>query len=175
MKTFLDNAISLGFTIAVLLKDINIQCEERIRDYCNPKQCPNYGNNWVCPPGSGTILECAEKISGYKNGLLLQSISKLTPPADAEEYRRLNRLHNERLRELILLMEKDKMNTLALTSGGCIFCETCSYPEPCIKPSIRMHSLSAYGIDVGKLLNIANLEFAFKPDRVQYVALVMYA
>ena len=36
-----------------------------------------------------------------------------------------------------------------------------------------MNSLSAYGIDVGKLCEAAGLEYSFKPDMVYYIALVL--
>ncbi|MCL1805957.1 MAG: DUF2284 domain-containing protein [Clostridiales bacterium] len=165
-------ALSTGFTHAVLLDDLTLECEERLREYCNPKGCRNHGNNWVCPPGCGTLAECAEKVSAFHRGILLQSVSVLKPLFT--DYRGLNRKHNLRLREFIEKYCAGQMDVFTLTSGGCIFCDTCTYPEPCVKPDIRMNSLSAYGIDVGKLCEKAGLEYAFQPDRVYYVALTLF-
>ena len=53
------------------------------------------------------------------------------------------------------------------------FMEKCAYPEPCVKPDVRMNSLSAYGIDVGKLSKLAGLEYSFRSDMVYYTALVL--
>lgn len=174
MNDYIGTALSLGFTQAVVLNKLELECEARIREYCNSKQCQKYGNNWVCPPGSGTLSECAERINRYKSGILMQSVTALNPPVEPDEYHKLNRLHNEGLRRFIEQMEERNEHTLALTNGGCILCEACAYPKPCIKPNLRMHSLSAYGIDVGKLCDLANLDFYFRPDRVQYVALVLF-
>ena len=171
MNDVVDSAISLGFTHAVWLDDLEIQCEERLRAYCNPEGCPNHGNNWVCPPGSGSLEECARKIRLFSRGLLLQSVSEVDP--SSVDYKGLNREHNLRLRELIEKHCDGRAEILALTSGGCVFCDTCTYPEPCIKPGLRMNSLSAYGIDVGKLCEQANLEYSFRPDRIYYVALIL--
>jgi predicted metal-binding protein len=165
------DAISTGFTHAVMLDGLTVECEARLREYCNPEGCPNHGSNWVCPPGCGTLEECAERVGKFSRGLLLQSVSALKPLF--ADYKGLNRKHNLRLREFIEKYCAGQMDVLALSSGGCIFCDTCAYPEPCVKPDVRMNSLSAYGIDVGKLCEKAGLEYAFRPDRVYYVALVL--
>jgi len=165
-----NKALSMGFTNAVWLNGLNLECESRLRAYCNPEGCPNHGNNWVCPPGCGSLDECAEKINGFDSGILLQSVSELDPLF--KDYQRLNREHNLRLREFIEMSYKGR-DILALTSGGCVFCDICAYPGTCVKPGIRMNSLSAYGIDVGKLCEKARLEYSFRPDRVYFIALVL--
>ena len=169
-KNLIDAALVVGFTNAVWIDSLKLECEARLREYCNPKGCPNHGNNWVCPPGCGSLEECAEKASRFDKGILLQSVSDISPMA--ADHRRLNREHNLRLREFIENTCAG-MEILALTSGGCIFCEACAYPDPCAKPDVRMNSLSAYGIDVGKLCEMAGVEYSFRPDRVYFVALVM--
>ena len=173
MNELISEALSLGFTSAVWLDDLKLECEYRLREYCNPEGCMNHGNNWVCPPGCGSLQECAEKVSRFDSGILLQSVSELDPPATMEKYNALNREHNLRLREFIKTTTDKCRSILALTSGGCVFCDTCAYPDPCIKPDIRMNSLSAYGIDVGKLCERAELEYSFRADRVYYIALVL--
>ena len=165
-----NKALSARFTKAVWLDGLKLECEARLREYCNPEGCPNHGNNWVCPPGCGSLAECAEKAGVFSKGVLLQSVSNLNPLY--KNYKKLNRAHNFRLREFI---EKHcgGMEILALTSGGCVFCEACVYPEPCVRPDVRMNSLSAYGIDVGKLCETAGLEYSFRQDRVYYTALIL--
>jgi predicted metal-binding protein len=170
MNEHVREAFALGFTNAIWLDDLELECEDRIREYCNPEGCLNHGNNWVCPPGCGSLEECAEKVSAFNSGILLQSVSELEPLST--DYKELNRKHNLRLREFIE-RRCNEQSILVLTSGGCVFCDTCVYPNPCIKPDIRMNSLSAYGIDVGKLCETAGLEYSFRPDRVYYVALVL--
>jgi len=171
MEDIIRKACEIGFTNAAWLCGLKIECEERLRAYCNPEGCPNHGENWVCPPGCGTLLECAKKVAAYSSGILLQSVSNLD---EAEpDYKGLNRIHNIRLREFLDANCVGNMDVLALTSGGCVFCETCAYPEPCVKPDVRMNSLSAYGIDVGKLCEMAGFEYSFRPDKVYYIALVL--
>ena len=168
---FLGVAASVGFSKAALLTGLTLECEPHLREYCNPEGCAKHGNNWVCPPGCGSLGECAEKAALFNKGILLQSITGMDPDAPPEEYSKLSREHNLRLREFIETSGLRDM--LALTTGGCIFCETCSYPEPCLKPDIRMNSLSAYGIDVGKLCGLAGWDYSFRPDMLYLTALVM--
>ena len=172
MNELIDIAISAGFAKAVWLNGLKLECESRLRQLCNSKDCPNHGNNWVCPPGSGSLEECAEKVGGFCRGVLLQSVSELDQSsADFAVYKTLNREHNLRLREFI--ETSGHGDILALTSGGCVFCESCAYPNPCVRPDVRMNSLSVCGIDVGKLCDMAGLEYSFRPDRVYYTALVL--
>jgi len=166
-------AYSIGFTKAVYLEGLKIECESRLRAYCNPDGCQIYGNNWVCPPACGSIEECAEKIKRFNKGILLQSVSELSPPVEFDVYKELNREHNFRLREFLTMTNYAFQDILALTSGGCVFCDACTYPDPCIKPDIRMNSLSAYGVDVCKLCETADLEYSFRPDRVYFTAVVL--
>jgi len=173
MNELVDKALSAGFTKAAWLNALKLECEARIREYCNPEGCAKHGKNWVCPPSCGSLQECAGKIRRFDCGILLQSVSELQPPVAAEKYRALNLEHNLRLREFVETECAGRGGVLVLTSGGCVFCDACAYPEPCVKPDIRMNSLSAYGIDVGKLCERAGLEYSFRPDRVYYVALVL--
>ena len=169
----IDKSLAIGFTNAAWLDNLKLQCEARLREYCNPKGCPNHGNNWVCPPGCGSLEECAEKVSKFDQGILLQSISGLKlNPAD-EDYKKLNRKHNLRLQSFLEAYCNELTDILALTSGGCVFCEDCAFPEPCVNPNIRMNSLSAYGIDVGKLCEAAGFEYTFTPNKLYLVALVL--
>jgi len=173
MEDYLNKAMEIGFSKAVYLHDISIECLPEIRAYCNPEQCTKHGQNWVCPPGCGTIEECSEKALQFHKGLLLQSVTELDPPTEPEAYLDLNRKHNFRFKEYIEIINSEFTEILPLTTGGCIFCEQCSYPEPCIKPDVKMESLSAFGIDVGKLCKSAGLPYSFTPDFVYYTALLL--
>ena len=173
MIDFVDKAVALGFSEAVFLSGIYVECRPELRAYCNAEQCPNHGQNWVCPPGCGTLEECRERASGFHEGILLQSVSELEPPVGPEVYRGLNREHNLRFRELVEAVRQGGAEVLPLTSGGCVFCEQCCYPAACVRPEVKMESLSAFGIDVGNLCESAGLPFSFRDDMVYYTALLL--
>ena len=174
MRDFLEIARTLGFTEAVLRSDLSLTSRAESRAYCNPEQCPNHGQNWVCPPGCGTLEECAERVREFSEGILLQSVTELIPPTELETYKALNRAHNARLKELIEAVKPVVDKLLPLTTGGCSFCVECSYPEPCLRPDVKMESLSAFGIDVGELCEKAGLDYSFRKDRVYFTALLLF-
>ncbi len=173
MKKYLQKALALGFTEAKYLADLSLVCKAELRAYCQPEHCLLYGQNWVCPPACGTLAECAGKVREFDRGILLQSVSIVEAPATAERYRLINREHNFRLKQLIEFIKADHVKILPLTSGGCVFCEQCSYPEACIKPELKMESLSAYGIDVGELCETAGLTYSFREDGLYFMALLL--
>lgn len=202
MNKYENYALDLGFTKAVFLDDFQLEAEEKFRIYCNSDQCDRYGNSWVCPPGSGTIEDYQDLFSQYKSVLLLQTVKKMkglgSKSFEQEEGKQaawnldeiygLEREHNERLLKLLSFLrakerlaqkdraeDLDKREFLALTTGGCLLCEECTFPqEPCIKPEIRMHSLSASGIDVEKLCKKAGLDFSFGGSSVYYTACLLF-
>ena len=173
MDEYVKRAMDLGFSRAVFLSGISIECKPVLRAYCNPEQCTEHGKSWVCPPGCGTLEECAERVNGFREGILLQSITRLNPPTELAEYKRLNREHNIRFRDFIEIVKRDFPDILPLATGGCVFCKDCCYPEPCIRPDVKMESLSAFGIDVGNLCESAGLPFSFRDDMVYYTALLL--
>lgn len=174
MQKFISGATKLGFSKAVLLKDLSLKCKEELRAFCNPQQCLNHGQNWVCPPGCGSLEACRKKVQNFNEGILIQSISRLTPPTELEEYQELNRQHNCRFRKYIETIKPEFAEILPLTSGGCVFCEQCSFPAQCIKPELKMESLSAFGIDVGSLCELAGLPFSFRDDILYLTSLLLF-
>ncbi|MCL2826485.1 MAG: DUF2284 domain-containing protein [Eggerthellaceae bacterium] len=173
MDAHVEKAYELGFSQAVYLSGLSLECKPEIRAYCNPQDCPNHGQNWVCPPGCGPLEACAEKAREFSEGILLQSVSLLDPPVELEHYKALNEEHNLCFKEFIESVKPGFAKVLPLTSGGCVFCEECCYPDPCIKPEVKMESLSAFGIDVGNLCELAGLDFSFRADKVFFVALLL--
>lgn len=166
-------ALNTGFTKAVFIKNLFLECKPELRAYCNAKDCPNHGQNWVCPPGCGTLEECEKKIRDFAQGLLVQSITSLTPPTELNTYKDLGTAHNLRFLRLIEAVRHDCRQFLPLTTGGCVLCKSCSYPEPCRKPDLKMESLSAFGIDVFALCQKAGLEYSFREDTLYLTALLL--
>ena len=166
-------ALNAGFTKAIFSDELSLVCRDDLRAFCSPASCHSYGHSWVCPPGCGTLQECRQKTAGFSKGLLLQSVTELMPPTAPETFQFLNLQHNLRLRSLIEGLAPAPEETLVLTTGGCVFCDSCSYPEPCRRPDVKMESLSAFGIDVADLCQSAGLPYSFRKDRVYFTAVLM--
>ena len=174
MRGVVEQAGHLGFTDAIMLTDLVLTCRPELRASCSREHCPTWGRNWVCPPGSGPLESCQERVAAFHDGILLRSTTALTPPTSPQRYGELQRAHNLRLRELIAFTQPQVGALLALSTGGCLVCDECSYPAPCLHPDVKMESLSAFGIDVGALCTNAGLPFSFSDDQVAYVAVLLF-
>ncbi len=176
-EKYVGEALKLGFSYAVLVKELQLRCEPELRAYCNPEQCDRYGTTWVCPPGCGSVAECQERVSKYRIDIVLQTVGEIPlHEGKWERLRNLQREHNTRLLTLADTARKSGLSVLPLTTGGCIVCESCTFPkEPCKEPDRRMHSLSAYGINVGDLCRQAGLGYSFTEGIVYYTACLLLA
>ena len=168
---YIDKALSLGFSHAVGIDGYDIQCEPEIRAYCNAEQCGNYGSTWVCPPGCGTVEQCQAHADNFKAGIVLQTTGEIPTFGKERRLRELQLAHNTHFLQLADTVRAVGRDVLPLTTGGCMVCKSCTFPKrPCREPDRRMHSLSAYGINVTKLCERAGLEYSFREGFVYFTA-----
>ena len=168
-------AKALGFSNALTIKAELVQCEDSIRALCAPDKCGNYGSTWICPPGCGSIENCREIVAGYKNAILVQSLSENVDYSNAEEMLNITKTHNELAADLFGKIRKEQGSAYLLTTGGCGLCEKCTFPdEPCRIPDKNRGSLSAFGVNVTKLCEAAGMEFSFTPGVMRMMACILY-
>ena len=172
---YIEAAKALGFTDAVSIDAELVQCEESIRALCAPDKCGNYGSSWICPPGCGSIESCRKIVDGYKNAILVQSMSENVDFSNGEEMLNITKAHNELAVKLFKQIRKEQGSAYLLTTGGCGLCEECTFPdEPCRIPDKNRGSLSAFGINVTKLCEKAGMEFSFANGIMRMMACILY-
>ena len=66
-----------GFEHATILRVDTLTPLNEVREMCAAGKCLLYGRRWSCPPACGSIKSCAEKIAGYRTGVLVQSVGQL--------------------------------------------------------------------------------------------------
>ena len=94
-----------GFSHVGKLDVSTIQLMPEVRKMCEANTCRMYGKNWCCPPGVGSLDECGERISRYKEGILVQTVGELEDALDGEammETEAAHREHFEALRDELL-------------------------------------------------------------------------
>ena len=175
VEEYIDLARSLGFTTAVEVFPELLVSRPAIRALCAPETCPNYGTNWICPPGSGSLEDLAGNVAATHHGLLVESFHADVDTGDPQLLETLNAAQVARLTELATHVRRKHPAALVLTTGGCHRCDTCTYPDaPCRFPAQRQGSLSAYGIDVGDLCSKAGVPYAFVPGKLHLVSVILY-
>ena len=168
-------ALSAGFSAAMEGPAGAVTCEERVRAFCTPEKCPNYGESWICPPGCGSMEDCRAVIAARSRVLLLQSLHADTAGWTGEDYARAALEHNRRSQRFAEKVRETEPGAYLLTTGGCELCEKCTFPEaPCRRPEKQRGSLSAFGVDVAALCQRLGMPYAFEPGKLRLMSCVVY-
>ena len=174
-ENWIDRALAAGFAFAAEGEASLVQCQARVRGYCRPEDCPNYGESWICPPGCGSLEECRAVVEARRRVLLLQSFHSDTSGWTGADFARAALEHNRRAWAFTETMRETEPQAWMLTTGGCELCEKCTFPEaPCRRPEKQRGSLSAFGVDVGQLCAALGVDYAFEPGKLRLVACVVY-
>ncbi len=164
-----------GFTYTAPLDPETIELKKEVRDMCAVNSCGMYGKSWSCPPGCGTLEECAEKLNSYKHGILVQTVGNLEDLFDVEAMMETARKHDENVRKMQDELLKRKEEVLTLGAGACKLCAKCTYPdEPCRQPE-RMHSsMESFGMVVLEVCKANGLSYYYGSDHIAYTGCLLY-
>jgi predicted metal-binding protein len=151
-------ALEAGFDAAGALDCATIELHTEVRAACKTDRCGQYGTNWSCPPGCGTLEECAERIRQYTKGLVVQTIGVLEDEFDGEGMMAAAERHAQNFRRLADQLYDDFPTMLPMGTGSCSMCETCTYPDaPCRSPEGAIAPMEAYGMIVSDICKNNNL------------------
>lgn len=158
-----------GFSAWAPLDPGSIKCRGEVRDMCAGNACGQYGKRWSCPPGCGTLNQCAREIAGRTQGILVQTIGELEDEFDGEAMMEAEALHKERFRKMLAALREKAGDILALGAGCCTRCRVCSYPgEPCRFPREAVSSMEAYGMLVLQVCADNGLTYYYGPGKIAY-------
>ena len=139
-------ALDAGFTAAAPLDVATIKLYPEVREMCASDRCRAYDRNWTCPPACGSLDECAEKISKYVRGIIVQTVFEIEDDFDFEGMQEAANSHNITFYSFHSRLAGIFPEVLALGAGGCSRCRTCTYPDlPCRFPNLALSSMEAYG------------------------------
>lgn len=171
MEQILQLAQQAGFTKVAPMDPATIELKEEVRQMC--AACGQYGKCWSCPPGCGTLEECAQRVAAYQKGILVQTTGQLEDEFDGEGMMETEALHKERFTTLRQLLQD--RNVLALGAGCCKVCKTCTCPdEPCRFPQKRISSMEAYGMVVTEVCRANNMPYNYGKNTITYTSCVLF-
>lgn len=160
-----------GFTQMGPLDPATIEQKPEVRQMC--EACGRYGKHWSCPPGCGTLEACVQRVKGYKQGILVQTVGKLEDEFDGEAMMETQQLHKERFAQLCVLL-KDT-DALKLGAGCCTVCSVCAYPDaPCRFPEKMVSSMESYGIVVAEACKANDLPYYYGKNTIAYTSCVLF-
>jgi len=174
MERWITIAKDCGFTYAVALNMEALKPMEAVRDACAADKCRAYGKNWTCPPYCGTLEECAQRMTRYGRGILLQTVGATQKVIDTRAYARIEQAHNEAFSLFTEKIREEYPDALCLGAGGCRICARCAWPESCRFPEKACASMEAYGIFVTQVCRESGLKYYYGEKTVAYCACVLF-
>ena len=164
-----------GFTHTAPLEPKTLELKPEVRQMCQANSCGMYGKRWSCPPGCGSLEECREQVSRYRHGILVQTVGELEDELDGEGMIETERQHKENFLKLNTLLRQRCGQVLALGSGCCTLCKTCTYPDsPCRFPDRQVSSMEAYGLVVLEVCKANSLPYYYGKCTISYTGCFLY-
>ena len=160
-----------GFTNVARLDPATIELREEVRAMCASGKCRMYGRSWSCPPACGTLEEMCARISGYREGILVQTVGQLEDSMDGEGMMEAEAQHKAHFSDMHDLLLQDYPDLLAIGAGTCTRCKTCSYPDaPCRFPDRMTSSMEALGMLVLDVCKANGLTYYYGPNTIAYTS-----
>ncbi len=150
-----------------------------VRNMCSCDLCNAYGHSWMCPPGIGTVEECAQLLSNYSKGILFQTVGKMEDSFDWETIERTKELHKDRMIRLLDAVY-DRFGSAdgevkVLNAGTCTYCKKCTYPDhPCAHPKKAAPSMEAVGLMVNEVCTMAGVDYNHGPATMAFSSCILY-
>jgi predicted metal-binding protein len=171
-------ALSLNAKNAVIAEVTRIPFSPDFRKLCEENTCGAYDKNWMCPPAVGSISDLIERVKGFEQGLLFQTVHYLEDSFDWEGMIEGQANHEKVFRNILEYVEKNRSFTqiLPLSAGPCAYCEKCAYTlgKKCNFPDKAVSSVEAHGINVMAMLKEYGIPYSHGQNSVSYVALILF-
>jgi predicted metal-binding protein len=164
-------ALETGFSNAGELNTEALVFMPEVREMCSADRCHQYGKNWRCPPGCGSIEDAAEKAARYGYGILVQTIGKMNGDFDYEAISASSAKHKEDFAALVKRIRARYDDVLPMGAGTCELCEACTYPDaPCRYPDESISSMEAYGLWVSEVCKLSGIPYYHGPHTITFTS-----
>jgi predicted metal-binding protein len=169
IETLITRALEAGFDAAGALDCSTIILRPEVREACKKNTCGRYGKSWSCPPGCGSLDECAARIRKYAKGLIVQTVGRLEDEFDGEGMMDAERRHAQSFHRLANELRKEYPGMLAMGTGSCSNCDRCSYPDaPCLDPLGASSPMEAFGMTVSEVCRANGMEYYYGKGTIAF-------
>ena len=166
-------ALACGFSHVGELDVDTIELRKEARDACAENKCRNYGKNWSCPPGCGTLEECDAMIRRYKRGLLVQTTGEIDS-MDFDGFMELGKNHGTAFRKFAELVRAELPGAMIIGASACRSCKQCTYPDaPCRFPEKLSHPMEGLGMIVSDVCKANGVKYYYGPGTLTYTGCVL--
>jgi predicted metal-binding protein len=167
----IQEAVEVGFSQAGELNTQALVFMPEGRELCAADRCGQYGKNWRCPPGCGSIEDAAAEAARYSYGIIVQTIGLMEDDFDYETIKDTGEKHKGNFTSLVDKLRARYSDMLPLGAGTCSLCETCAYPDaPCRFPDKSISSMEAYGLWVSKVCELSGVPYNNGKGTITYTS-----
>ena len=160
-----------GFTHSAPLNISTLEFRQDVRDMCNADRCNNFGKSWSCPPACAALEEMRERVSEFSGGVLVQTVGELEDSYDWDGIMDAGARQKSSFAKMWAGLEKEYGHVLAMGSGSCKLCESCTYPgSPCRFPEKMEVSMEACGLLVSKVCSDNALAYNYGPNKIAFTS-----
>ena len=171
METLIKEAMEVGFSQAGELNVAALEFMPEVREMCSADRCHQYGKNWRCPPGCGSIEEAAARAAQYSRGVLVQTTGRMEDEFDYETIRDTSEKHKKNFATLVDALRERYPELLPMGAGTCTLCGSCTYPDaPCRHPDKSISSMEAYGLWVSKVCELSGMPYYYGKQTITYTS-----
>ena len=152
-----------------------LEFNDRIRWICE-HECPMYGTSWACPPGVGSMEQCAAKCQSYENCLMISTIVEVEDIANLEQTLATRPDHEAVTNQVRDIMVELGVKPYVLSTEACAICDRCAIldGEGCRFPETMHPCVESHGINVVPMLESRGLEFQFGANVVTWISLLFF-
>jgi predicted metal-binding protein len=177
-QTLIAIALEAKATNAAIIDVSQIQFHEEFRKACEKNACRKYNASWMGPPVIGPISELKQRVLGFRQGMLFQTVHPVSSNFDFKGMMEAGKVHDKIFLDLVDKIRRQfpSEDLLPLNKGCCSLCEKCAYPdgEPCRRPDEAAASVEAYGMNVIALQKSAGVPYHHCKNAVCYVGLILF-
>ena len=164
-------AEAAGFTAWKPLDGATLEVKREVRDMCATNTCGMYEKRWSCPPGCGSLEDCAGRLGQYPGGILVQTCGDIEDGFDFEAMMEIEEDHKAHFQQMYAELRKAGVDVFALGAGACTQCRECTYPDqPCRFPDQMVSSMEAYGLVVLEVCKANGLQYYYGADKMAYTS-----
>lgn len=164
--------LTLGASGAERIPMDKVAFAPELRALCAQNACGRFARNYTCPPHIGEVEALMDRLKGFSEAVIWQSIFPLEDSFDFEGMMDAQSKHNAMTLEVARRVYRSlgRDNALVLGAGGCSLCESCALQtgEPCRNREDALSSLEAYGIHVAKTCEALEMNYINGANTVTY-------
>lgn len=174
-QQLLDQLQELPLYFCDFIDPAALEFTDRVRWICE-HECPMYGKTWACPPGVGSVSECAEKCGGYNGCLMISTIAEVSDIANIEETLATRPGHERLTNQVGEILRSYGVEPYILSTEACVLCERCAYldGQPCRKPELMHPCVESHGINILSVLEDLGLQFQYGENIVTWFSLLFF-